>query len=293
MRVTNPNRAVAAVLAAIAGTGALAGFAISATTTSVNAGAGAGVVAAPAPPSTTTLRPGTDPATGPGGGLQPVKAVALAPTAAARHAAIRTSTAAPGGAGGGSASTSPRGAPQASPSSGTPAGGPSGSSDSGTGKPAATAAACSSGDVSLVTATDASGYAPGAPVRITTTVRDLVACLFEPAAASSGDGAGAGSSCATTVAVTDAAGDRVWPVPGQVEQCAPVAATALVPGQTLDVAVVWTGVADVPGSPLDLPAPPGRYQAVGTWSWSGPGEPASSGAAPVSASAVSAPFTVG
>ena len=147
----------------------------------------------------------------------------------------------------------------------------------------------------MSTTTDAATYQSGAPVRITTTVRDVVACVFEPAAPSSSQGSeGADhSGCATTVAVTDVQGDQVWPVPGQVEQCAPPAKTTLAPGQTLDVTVVWTGLANVPGSPLDLPAPPGQYEAVGTWSWSTPeAGSGSSGAAPSTVSATSAPFTL-
>jgi hypothetical protein len=89
-------------------------------------------------------------------------------------------------------------------------------------------------------------------VTITTVLRDMVACRYQPAAPSPG-------ACPTTIAVADDQGHTVWPAPGSVA-CAQPRTGILQPGSTISVTATW-----------NQQAAPGAYRALGTWTWSGPG----------------------
>lgn len=137
---------------------------------------------------------------------------------------------------------------------------------------------CTPSEVVISTATDSSSYGPGSTVTVTTLVRGVQACVFQPVAVGP-------YSCADTVVITDAGGTQAWPWPGQAEQCSPPSATVLEPGVTDSLRAAWNGWVYSGGSPQQ--APPGVYQAVGTWAWS-----AGAGRAPYEVSTRSQPFTM-
>lgn len=93
---------------------------------------------------------------------------------------------------------------------------------------------------------------------VTTVLHDLTACVWQPVTVS-------GYPCPDTIAVVDADGRQVWPAPGQGEQCSTPATEVLTPGQTLSLSAAWNN--QVPSGGGTTAAPPGRYAAVGTWSW--------------------------
>jgi hypothetical protein len=111
---------------------------------------------------------------------------------------------------------------------------------------------CGAGDLAVTTSTDKANYGAGAPVTITTVLRDVVACRYQPAASSPG-------ACPTTIAVLDGQGRTVWPAPGAVA-CAQPRSGVLQPGTMISVTATW-----------NEQAAGGTYRAVGTWTWSGPG----------------------
>lgn len=93
---------------------------------------------------------------------------------------------------------------------------------------------------------------------VTTELRDLAPCSWQPVAVE-------GYPCPDTIAVVDAGGSQVWPAPGQAEQCSTPAGRVLTPGQDETLSAAWDD--RVPAGGTTVPAPPGRYAAVGTWSW--------------------------
>jgi hypothetical protein len=111
---------------------------------------------------------------------------------------------------------------------------------------------CAQADLVATTTTDKASYGAGAPVTITTVLRDVVACRYQPAAPSAG-------ACPTTIAVVDGQGRAVWPAAGSVA-CAQPRSGVLQPGSVISVTATW-----------NQQALPGTYRAVGTWTWSGPG----------------------
>jgi len=242
--VSNPKRAATWTVAAIAVVGIVVGLGIAATTRSVN---GPGSLAAPAPApdpgpasSAAASSAAASPAAASPAGPTPASSVAgLEPTKAATTGVADPPT-------------------RATPSPHDPA-----STTTTSAPPPMAPGQCTADDVTVTTATDASAYGPDGPVTITTTIRDALACVLDPVPTGPYD-------CGTSVTVDNGTGARVWPVPGQSEQCAQPPATALSPGAGLSVGVVWTGLSNVPGTGSDLPAPPGEYVAAGTWSWAGP-----------------------
>lgn len=139
-------------------------------------------------------------------------------------------------------------------------------------------APCTPADLSITTATDASSYRSGSTVTVTTLLRSVRACVFQPVAAGP-------YGCADTVVVIDGSNHQAWPWPGESEQCSPPAATVLQPGVTESLRAGWNGEVETDGS--FQPAPPGTYEAIGTWSWSaGPGQ------SPNRVSVASAAFSV-
>ena len=136
---------------------------------------------------------------------------------------------------------------------------------------------CTSQDLSFQTTTDAAGYAPGATVTVTTTVRDLVACQFTPTAAADG-------SCPAEIVVLDASGGQVYPPSRQAEKCASLPGGLLQPGSEDEVSLRWAQQVTTAGG-SSAQAPGGSYSAVGTWTWSEGGQVTSSGP-------TSAPFTI-
>lgn len=139
-------------------------------------------------------------------------------------------------------------------------------------------APCTPADVSVTTATDASSYPSGGTVTVTTLLRAVRACVFQPVASGP-------YGCADTVIVVDGSNHQAWPWPGESEQCSPPAATVLQPGVTETLRAAWDG--DVYSNGRFVPAPPGTYQAIGTWYWS-----AGAGQGTSRATVASAPFAV-
>jgi hypothetical protein len=137
---------------------------------------------------------------------------------------------------------------------------------------------CTPAEVIVTTSTDESSYATGSTVTVTTLLRALRSCVFQPVAAGP-------YSCADTIVITDGAGSQVWPAPGEREVCSPPAGAVLQPGATETLRGAWNQVVDTSGHAQQ--APPGPYQAAGTWNFSaGPGRP------PYEVSARSAPFAI-
>lgn len=117
---------------------------------------------------------------------------------------------------------------------------------------------CTASDLQLSASSDSSSYAPGQPVDLSTDVTDVVACTFEAQAP-------AGRACADSI-VVEQSDSRLWPWPGQGEQCSPPAPTVLEPGDRETLAAVWNQrVLTADGSTEQASA--GSYQAVGTWAW--------------------------
>ena len=137
---------------------------------------------------------------------------------------------------------------------------------------------CTPGDLSIVTTTDQTSYAPGQTIVMTTKVTDVTACIFTPAPVGA-------YSCPASVAAMGADGSQAYPAPSQAEQCSPPPGGTLEPGATRTLTATWNGEVFRNGSWQS--APPGSYSAVGTWGWS-----AGSGQPPYSVSARSAPFTL-
>lgn len=117
---------------------------------------------------------------------------------------------------------------------------------------------CTASDLQVSASSISTSYGPGETVDLYTAVTDVVPCTFEAQAS-------AGQPCADSIAV-DQAGNEVWPWPGQGEQCSPPAPTVLERGDRETLAAAWNQqVRTTSGG--NGQAPPGHYEAVGTWSW--------------------------
>jgi len=144
---------------------------------------------------------------------------------------------------------------------------------------AAGTAACTADEVHVVTRTNRSFAAPGAPITVTTLLRARATCTLVPTAV-------APYGCSTTIVVVDALDRQVWPSSGQQEVCSTGASILLRRGVAESVRVTWDGLVHSAGT--SAAAPPGTYEAVGSWAWSpGPGQ------SPTEVSARSAPFAIG
>jgi hypothetical protein len=118
----------------------------------------------------------------------------------------------------------------------------------------------------IVTTTDQSNYSQGQPVVMTTTLTDINTCIFQPAKVGE-------YSCPMSLVAQMATGAQVYPSPGQDEQCRTPVATTLHPGASDMLSATWNGQVANGGTTQN--APPGSYQAIGTWGWSaGQGQPA-------------------
>ncbi len=151
-------------------------------------------------------------------------------------------------------------------------------SPSASGRSGTTPGLCTVADLHVSTTTDSAWYLPGAPVTATTYLRAVRACVLQPAAV-------APYGCATSLVIVDALGHQVWPWANQGEVCTSPASMVLRAGVTESVRSQWNG--QVPSGAGSSAAPPGTYQAVGTWAWS-----AGAGQVPVELSARSQPFSV-
>ena len=115
--------------------------------------------------------------------------------------------------------------------------------------------ACSSSDLSITTATDASSYAPGAPVRITTQLRNTSshACT-----APSG-------GCGPEVVVDNSGGNYVWSSrPPGTAACLVEVETTFAAGQTSSFEATWQQCTWQQGTCSGQVAP-GTYSARGIW----------------------------
>jgi hypothetical protein len=146
--------------------------------------------------------------------------------------------------------------------------------------PSPTSRLCTPSDVSVSSSSDASSYPPGAVVRVSTEVQDLVACTFHPQG-------GGNYPCPSNVVVVQSGGGQVWPVPGQGEQCSPPADQVLEPGDAVTLRAAWPEQVETTGGTTEQ-APAGDYQVLGTWSWA-----AGSGQVPYQVQAYSPVFYVG
>lgn len=122
---------------------------------------------------------------------------------------------------------------------------------------------CTPSELRVSASSNRPSYAPGQTVDVTTEVTDVVACTFDPEAPS--------GACPDAV-VVEQSGAPVWPWPGQQEQCSPPAPTVLEPGQQESLTAAWNQQVRGAGGG-GRQAPPGSYDVVGTWAWSGgPGQ---------------------
>lgn len=138
---------------------------------------------------------------------------------------------------------------------------------------------CTPSDLTVSATSDASSYAPGAAVQVSTVVYDHTACTFDPQG-------GGGYPCPSNVVVVNGSGDQVWPWPGQGEQCSPPAAQALQPGDQLTLQATWNEQVQTAGGGTEQ-SPPATYQVLGTWSWS-----AGSGQTPYQVQGSSTTFSI-
>lgn len=140
---------------------------------------------------------------------------------------------------------------------------------------------CTPSELAVSTATDSSNYRPGSDVRVTTELKDLgTPCVFTPVRTGQYE-------CGTSLVVNSSSGNQIWPVQGQSEQCAQPATTVLEPGYSESVSVSWDQQYLAKSSGSEAQAPRGNYQALGRWSWSGPGQRT------YTLGADSSPFTIG
>lgn len=153
----------------------------------------------------------------------------------------------------------------------------------GAASPATTAVAgsrvCGPGDVDITTATDRSSYSPGAQVTVVTKLVSKSSCNLELAPSGQYD-------CGESLVINTWSSEQVFPAADQKEQCASFPNGPVKPG-TADVAtIVWNQRTLLPGGGM-ASVPGGRYQAVGSWSWS-----AGAGSGPFEVAVNSPPFTI-
>lgn len=187
------------------------------------------------------------------------------PRSPAPSAAGRTATASVTSHGGRSHSTSPPADPSQSSSAST--------QQVGASKP------CAPSDLTITTSTDRSSYSPGVSITVTTRLVSSVACEFTlfPAGI---------YNCGESIVVDTWSGEQVFPTLGQSEQCASLPEGVLTPGSAETATIVWNQRTLLPTGGTGQ-ASPGRYEAIGSWSWGSGAE-----GAPYEVAADSAPFTI-
>ncbi|MHB8440023.1 MAG: hypothetical protein ACYDD4_12810 [Acidimicrobiales bacterium] len=108
---------------------------------------------------------------------------------------------------------------------------------------------CSASDFEITTSTDQSTYAPASTVTVTTTLRDLLACVYQPVDSPP-------YSCSVTLTV-DEGGAQVFPAAGQTETCNDPGRGVIEPGTQIMRSIAWSD------------PPPGTYEALAAWDWAG------------------------
>lgn len=73
--------------------------------------------------------------------------------------------------------------------------------------------------------------------------------------------------CGESIVVDTWSGEQVFPMLGQAEQCANLPQGILSPGSVETATIVWNQ-RTIQASGGTGQAPPGRYEAIGSWSWS-------------------------
>ena len=121
---------------------------------------------------------------------------------------------------------------------------------------------CTPADLDITTTTDRASYMPGVPVRVVTKLVSRVACELDLVP----DGK---PSCGESLVVDSWSGEQAFPAIGQSEQCGILPSEVLTPGNPDTATVVWDERTSIAGGTGE--APPGRYDAIGSWSWSAGG----------------------
>jgi hypothetical protein len=133
--------------------------------------------------------------------------------------------------------------------------------------------------VNITTTTDRSSYTRGASVRVSTRLVSSAACVLELVRSGRYD-------CGESVVIDTWSGEQAYPALGHGEQCGDPPREVLTPGTADSETVVWNQrTALAAGGTGETP--PGRYQAIGSWSWRAGG-----GMPPYEVAADSAPFTI-
>jgi hypothetical protein len=138
---------------------------------------------------------------------------------------------------------------------------------------------CVPGDVTVTTSTDRSSYSPGDQVTVVTKLVSSVACELTLFPAGMYD-------CGESIVVDTWSGEQVFPTLGQSEQCGNLPQGLITPGSSEIATIVWNQRAMLPGGGTGQAAP-GRYEAIGSWSWN-----SGSAGAPYQVAVDSAPFTI-
>jgi hypothetical protein len=130
---------------------------------------------------------------------------------------------------------------------------------------ASSVAACAPADLTITTTTDHASYARGA--RITTETELVSDKTCELGLVPSGP-----YTCPESLVVDAWSGEQVFPAQGQTEQCGDLPGGLVVRGTSEVETVVWDQTT-VLRSGRTGRAAPGRYVAIGSWSWNS-GNPA-------------------
>jgi hypothetical protein len=118
---------------------------------------------------------------------------------------------------------------------------------------------CTPKDLSVSTTTDRPRYTPSYRVTVVTKIVSSTACDLD--LVPSGE-----YHCGESIVIDTWSSEQVFPAAGQSEECGALPGGPVEPG-TADVeTIVWNG-RTVLGSGKIGQAPPGRYEAIGSWSW--------------------------
>ncbi len=138
---------------------------------------------------------------------------------------------------------------------------------------------CLPGDLTITTTTDRASYSPGGSITVLTKLVSTVACEFTLFPAGQYD-------CGESIVVDTWSGEQVFPSLGQSEQCAALPQGILTPGSAETATLIWNQRTNL-ASGGSGQASPGRYEAIGSWSWN-----SGAAGAPYQVAVDSAPFTI-
>lgn len=156
---------------------------------------------------------------------------------------------------------------------------PSSSNDSSTTSLADVPRSCAPGDLTITTSTDRSSYSPGDSITVVTKLVSSVVCSLTLFPTGQYD-------CGESIVVDTWSGEQVFPTLGQSDQCANLPQGLLTPGSAETATLVWNQTTTLPAGGTGQ-ASPGRYEAIGSWSWN-----SGAAGAPYQVAVGSAPFTI-